>query len=316
MATRSLRAIAAAALAAALLVASHSPAAAQGPVLEGSLLTADGRERSYILYVPTGYDAAAPAPLVLVLHGFSQDATEMVRWGWVEAAEAHGFVVAAPNGTPQRANARAWAAGGREDPNDVDDVGFLLQLIDQLAADYTTDPARVYAAGFSAGGNLLFRLACEAPGRLAAIAPVAAGPQGGRHEPQRFGCLPATGPSIVYLHGTGDAITRPEGAVRAVENWATWLGCAATPQVETGGAVATRTYAGCRGGAGVVVHSIEGGTHAWPGAGRAGDPINAVAATPLLWEFFQAHPLPAASTSQVASTASASIRSTDMMPAV
>ena len=57
--------------------------------------------------------------------------------------------------------------------NKVDDVSFLGQLIDYMAINYAVDLTRVYSIGYSAGGFMSYRLACDLSGRIAAISPVA-----------------------------------------------------------------------------------------------------------------------------------------------
>ena len=55
----------------------------------------------------------------------------------------------------------------------VDDVGFISALIEELVADYQVDPSRVSVTGFSNGAMMTFRLACELSGKIAAAAPYA-----------------------------------------------------------------------------------------------------------------------------------------------
>jgi polyhydroxybutyrate depolymerase len=125
-----------------------------------------GRTRCYHLYVPPSYDPARPGPLVLSLHGFLSN-PDSQAWisGWHELAGREGFLVAYPQGTswPQRWNAGAtWNAG-------VDDVRFLRDLIDDLEAVAAVDRSRVYVSGFSNGGGMALRFACEEAGLVAAL---------------------------------------------------------------------------------------------------------------------------------------------------
>ncbi len=91
-------------------------------------------------------------------------------------AAAQGIAVAYPDGI-----GGSWNAGGccgQAEADDLDDVGFILALVDELVASYSIDPDRVYLTGFSNGGLLAYRLACESD-RFAAIAPVGATLVGG-----------------------------------------------------------------------------------------------------------------------------------------
>ena len=72
-------------------------------------MTFDGLERSYLLHIPPGYDPTKSSPLVLVYHGLTLDAEEMVRiTGLSDLSDQEGFVVAYPNGTGSR---RSWNGG-------------------------------------------------------------------------------------------------------------------------------------------------------------------------------------------------------------
>ncbi len=58
---------------------------------------------------------------------------------------------------------------------DADDVRFLSALIDALSAEFHIDPSRIFVTGFANGAAMTYRLACERPGKIAAIAPVGGG---------------------------------------------------------------------------------------------------------------------------------------------
>jgi polyhydroxybutyrate depolymerase len=115
-----------------------------------------GIERTYVLHIPAGYDATRPTPLVLAFHGIGLNAEEMIRIsGLNEQADISGFIVAYPNGTGEN---KSWNGGhccGEAAKNNVDDVGFVRALIDELAALINIDPSRVYATGFSNGAIMV-----------------------------------------------------------------------------------------------------------------------------------------------------------------
>ncbi|MBW2263554.1 MAG: hypothetical protein JRG91_16455, partial [Deltaproteobacteria bacterium] len=132
----------------------------------------DGLERNYQLHVPTGYDHTAPTPLVFDLHPFFTNAAIMdAMTGFRAKADEEGFIVAQPNGI-----AGSWNGGplccGEAAADDLDDVGLIRAIRDQIAEELCVDMKRVYADGMSNGGYLSHRIACEDTGLLAAIGPV------------------------------------------------------------------------------------------------------------------------------------------------
>jgi polyhydroxybutyrate depolymerase len=182
--------------------------ALRGELVRGSL-RADGRERSYALYVPA---TRAPRPaLVFVLHG-SMGSGEQARSGtfyrFDELADREGFVVAYPDGFEAHWNDCRRAAPYSANTQGVDDVGFLRALAARLEAELGVDPARIYATGISNGGQMAYRLALEAPDFVAAVAPVAAGlPDDANFDCGRRGVPVA----VLILNGTDDPMNPFEG---------------------------------------------------------------------------------------------------------
>jgi len=270
-------------------------------VITTDKLSFGGISRSYRLYVPSSLDPAKPAPLVVVLHGgFGRGAGAVVQGSWDDVAEQHGFVTVAPDGI-----GRSWNAGiccGSAQRRGIDDVGFVVALLDRLGRDHRIDKARVYASGISNGGLMAYRLACEAADRFAAIAPVAA--------TLPVDCKPSHPVSVIHVHGLADQnipFTGGGGAkgvakvdwppARAgLERWAQLDGCSATPTTTNAGPVTTTSWTGCVDGTAIQLITIEGGGHSWPGGQRMSrlldPPSEALDATSTIWDFFAAHPKP------------------------
>ena len=275
--------------------------------------------RSYLLHVPPGYDAAAPWPLVLALHGGGGQGRGM-PWltGLSRLADRQRFLVAYPDGV-----GRSWN-DGREDPGvpaarrQVDDVGFLVALIDHVAGAYRIDAARVYATGISNGGFMSQRLACEASTRVAAIASVVA--TIGVELADR--CRPARAVPVLMVNGTADPLVPYEGGqiqlpggrprpgriasvAETVALWARLNGCARFADVirepdrdpSDGVTVRRETQSGCPEGGEVTLYVMEGGGHVWPGGpqylprtviGRATRELD----SETIWDFFARHRIP------------------------
>jgi polyhydroxybutyrate depolymerase len=258
--------------------------------------------RSYLLHIPSAYHAGRPTPLVLVFHGGGGHAAGIApHTGFSRLADRAGFVVAYPEGLGGRWN------DGRGIAATHDDVGFVRTLLDTLGAELSIDPRRVYATGISNGAIFTYRLACDLPGVLAAVAPVA----GGMPAELVSGCGREPAPSVLAFQGTADPLMPYDGggagarrvlsAERSIAFWAGMAGCAdsavpAQPRdsLRDGTRVQLRSYAGCTAGRDVRLYTIEGGGHTWPGGPPAGRRVGRVSrelnATEVIWEFFVHHP--------------------------
>ena len=267
---------------AALLAAGcgSSDGAKDGRTSSGSI-TVDGTEREYRLHRPA--DLEGPAPLVLVYHGWGLDVGWSQGLGWQQEADRHGFVVAFPVGVGKSFNA-GWCCGPAQEQG-LDDVAVAHAIVDDVARRVPVDRRRVYATGFSNGGMMSYRLACESD-RFAAIGPVAG--------TQTVVCPRRRPTSILHIHGTADErvpFGGPEGAtdesgaaVRPVlAGWRDRMGCAKA-KVTSDGPV-RRTVSQCPGGREVELLAIRGVDHEWP------DRPQGVEATEALWRFFARHRL-------------------------
>lgn len=145
-----------------------------------SLQTPDGRMRSYFVYLPTVAirSKKVAASLVIVLHGSGENGRFVEKAsGFSHVADTYQFIVVYPEGTGD--TSLSWngkTCCSYAEAEDVDDVTFLDMLIDKLIAAYDVNPDRIYLAGFSNGGLMAYRYACEGSRRIAAIGTVTGGP--------------------------------------------------------------------------------------------------------------------------------------------
>ncbi|OLF13632.1 extracellular catalytic domain type 1 short-chain-length polyhydroxyalkanoate depolymerase [Actinophytocola xanthii] len=265
---------------------SGAPAPRQAAADE-HMLTVDGRERGYLLHVPPG--AEGRLPVLLVLHGGGGNARQVAgQTGLSDLADEAGFLVVYPNGSG-RTSLLTWNAGaccGYAQRQGIDDVAFLSALLDEVLADQLADPERVFVTGMSNGAMMSYRLACELSDRITGIAPVA----GALNVTP---CRPTRPVSVLAVHGTADELVPYDGGPPAQpapgnESWVNasvadsvgfWVdhdGCRRPATERTEGAVTTATYAGCAEGSEVVLHTVAGGGHAWPGGRRSrseADPV-------------------------------------------
>jgi polyhydroxybutyrate depolymerase len=238
------------------------------------------------VHVPTSYDAERPAPLLILLHGYSTSGEEHERYFKLgSAADARGFVYAAPDGTIDREGNRFWNATDTccdFDGTGVDDVAYLKGVIGEIEANLSIDPKRIYVLGHSNGGFMAYRLACDEAEVVAAIVSLA-----GATYADPADCAPSAPVTVVQVHGTADDTIRYEGgtipgsppypgAEATAQTWAAYDGCdeAATPldaRVDVDADLASGTdpaettvaeWRGCRLGATVQLWTIPDGGHA------------------------------------------------------
>jgi polyhydroxybutyrate depolymerase len=271
----------------------------------GTILAANTK-REYLLHVPASYDSLSPTPLVISLHaGATWPAHQQNLSHWNRLADAHGFIVAYPSGTPQFLGvARIW----RTWPDGVlTDVAFIAALMDTLEATYNIDRTRIYVDGMSNGGGMVFALSCTLSDRIAAVGMVAAAQQ----LPPSW-CTAGRPMPMIAFHGDADPLVRYNGgrlgdpfnpvrpvypAVRDfVAEWAKRNRCTAPPIAsKVADDVARLAYLNCTDGAAVVLYTLLGGGHSWPGGKapprwRVGRTNTSMDATAALWEFFLDHP--------------------------
>ncbi len=239
-------------------------------------ISVGGLQRTYYLHVPAGLDR--PSGLVLNLHGAGGNGgAQAAATGYNGVADAHGFVVAYPDGIDL-----SWADGrgaSVPDRQGVDDVGFLSALAGRLMEEYAIQPGRVFATGMSAGAFMVNRLACERADLVAAIVPVA-GTLG-----SAFACNPAQPVSVLQMHGTTDPVVPFGGGLMVgrgglsdivsapalAQRWRDVDGCPAPSESSPAMGVHQFAAAGCGGGTEVVFVQIDGGAHTWPGWGSPFD---------------------------------------------
>lgn len=268
----------------------------QAAVTQGKLQFG-GIERGYRLYQPSTARPAQAVALVVALHGgFGTGEIFAEQSGFDAVAERGGFLVVYPDGLQ-----RAWNAGSCCGPpmeRKTDDVGFIRALIAQLQARHRIDPARIYGTGFSNGAMLLHRIACEAPGTFAAIAPVS----GGLMVPS---CAAGQGTSALLVQGRLDERIPWKGGVfndtyrpsiqELVSGLAARNGCSAAEKtLEKGRGYACYTRTGCKAGREVSWCGLDEVGHQWAGGKtfmpRMLGPNSEDFPTSLkIWEFFQRH---------------------------
>jgi len=274
-----------------------------------------GQSRTFIVRLPPRYAERGPLPVVLAFHGGGGNASGFKAYAGLDAvADREGFVVVYPDGSGRFGRRLlTWNAGtccGYARDSGVDDVGFAVALLRELARELPLDATRVYATGHSNGAMMAYRLAVEASERIAAIAPVAGMMVSDRFPPGRpvpvLHIHSVDDPRALYAGGVGPAFPGTTITVthRPVEfqlaRWVTHDRCPVEPTVADRRRVAARSgeqtatllvHEPCPGGAPVELWRLTGVGHGWPGGHVAlserimGPETTVISAAEEVWRF-------------------------------
>jgi len=265
-------------------------------------IISSGQEREYLLYVPKTYDRTKPTPLVISLHGGAMwPAAQKESSQWNELADERSFIVVYPSGEVGD-GPRSWNVHPGNGP--AKDARYISDLIDTLSSTYNIDPTRIYANGLSNGGGMSFVLSCTLSDRIAAVGTVVAA----QTLPFSW-CRDSTPVPMIAFYGTADPVVPYQGgrswvapmsfprATTWAADWARRNRCDANPVDSVIAAdVIRREYSGCARDATVVLYTILGGGHTWPGGKGMPDWIlgrttRSIDATREMWDFFLKHQL-------------------------
>jgi polyhydroxybutyrate depolymerase len=242
--------------------------------------------------------------MLLALHGGGGDADYQAddsKYRLISKSEQAGFIAVFPNGYSRFPsgilatwNAGSCCAGAVK--NNVDDVGFIREVISRVERQASVDPNRIFATGMSNGAMMSWRLACELP-MIRGIAPV-------EGTDNTSTCNPAHPVPVIEFHAANDEMVNFNGgpgphsftrtnftSVPATQ--AKWVQLdRAEPQAKR---VLTVEGAHCDlhaakpGGAPVELCVTDTGGHSWPGGGTQQgrkQPSSAISANDLMWAFF------------------------------
>jgi polyhydroxybutyrate depolymerase len=294
--------------------------------------TSQERTRKYLMRLPS--NSSKPAALVLVFHGGGSNAQTMENYtGLSSKADEAGFMVVYPEGlhhfwnderSPSgRESLRVWRQA--QPPNDVQ---FISQLLDQLIAEYSLDPHRIYLTGISNGAVFCHFLAVKLGDRIAAIAPVAGNLPREMMTTSSISAPKANSVSIIAFNGTDDSVMPYEGGEvhgvigQEVESWEStarfwvqrnhsntsllWSEPFSFPNRNRRDRASAVRYEALDSRQQILNPAycfikIQGGGHTWPGVNKTdlrsriyerkfGQTCLDIDANDLMWEFFREHP--------------------------
>ena len=274
-----------------------------------------GRARRYIIHVP---ESVVPrAPVMMALHGGGGTGEQFQDENGLDAvSDREGFIAVYPEGSgvlPNRLH--TWNSGdsccGFAFDRNIDDVGFLRAVIEDLGARMSVDPERMYITGHSNGAMMAYRMAAEASDVVTAVIPVA-----GAMDIAEF--APSAKVAVLHIHSLDDPralydggegppfpgterIVNHESVVSGIERWAEVNGCGAEPAVsqsiagagdDEGQTAELLVWSGCAEGAEVEHLRLSGSGHGWPGVevrsvvqDFLGPPTTLVDASEEAWAF-------------------------------
>jgi polyhydroxybutyrate depolymerase len=285
-----------------------SPLALTAQEIQGHL-TWDGLNRTFLVYLPKDEPQGVKLPVIFALHGrFGTPEGTVKLADFRPIADREKVILVYPAGI-----SHSWNDGRLKTPahkKNIDDVGFLNQLMTYMIRNYPVDSTRIYVTGMSNGGFMTSRLGCALSNRVAAIAVVAASIG------EDSACQPERPVSVLYMQGTKDPLVPCYGGEmelgaggmidshrQVLDRWIAIDGCANRPVVRhwpdsagDGTTITREEYVNTASGARVVGYTIEGGGHAWPGGwaylpklfiGVTSKNLNACEA---IWAFFESVP--------------------------
>lgn len=260
----------------------------------------DAGYRTYLLHLPPSYSPDIPLPLVLAMHGGFGNGKLLENQSQLSIkSDKDNFIVVYPEGVKSPAGIRTWNAGGccgYALNNNIDDVGFLVALLDTLSSKYSINPSKVFATGMSNGGFMSYRLACERSDLIAAIAPVASSMNVSE-------CNASRGVPVLHFHSYQDSHVPYEGGVgtgvsshhnppidSVLNVWSHLNSCTSQDTLHNSEDFTHVRWSSCDCQNELHLYLTQDGGHSWPGGNSppVSDPSSVVInASDLMWAFFK-----------------------------
>ncbi len=266
-------------------------------------LVVDGLNRTYHLNLPPNYYENSDLPLVIAMHGGGGSASQCEDdYSLTIKANKENFAIVYPEGVQSDGilKARTWNSGTCCDyaaDKNIDDVKFISLLIDELLKNYKLNSKKVYVTGMSNGAMMSYRLACEIPNKITAIAAVS-GPMSLLNECKSTKPIP-----ILHLHSILDKKVPFDGGTGIVGNvfpattagltiWSKLNECKTLAKVIKDDANYKQTqWLDCKNNAIITLYLTKDGGHSWPGSVKsrvaADEPSTVISANDVIFEFFK-----------------------------
>ena len=246
--------------------------------------------RTYSVFLPKGLPASGKIPLLIGLHGAAGSGTEFeLGSGFDDIATRKKFMVVYPDGLYQTWNAGSCCGGAQM--SNIDDVGFISAVIDEMVKSFRVDKNKTYVAGHSNGGMMAYRLACDLSAKVAAV-----GLQSGTLVSKT--CTPKLPVPLLHIHGTADSVVAINGgnffgyifpaARDSLNKYSNSIGCRSTPTTKgyagkTG--VSVVEWTGCRKKSRIKYEIVQGASHSWMGKSNDTSSSQLINTSEEIWSF-------------------------------
>jgi polyhydroxybutyrate depolymerase len=252
-------------------------------------INSTGGKRSLLIHIPSSY-GSAPQPLVIFYHGYSRTAQwEADDSKASQEADKSNFIVVYPQGLEDPPSWNAGTTVGNQATGIVDDVQFTRDTLDYMKKNYCVDSQRVYLTGFSLGGGMAFRAACQLADQITALATVA-----GAYYNLPEGCNPARPLPVLEIHGAtdtqapynGNSARLMAGVNAYLSGWLKRDGCTQESQVFLQQDNVTGTeWTHCAKSVSVKHYRLAKGGHTW------NDTTGSIDVNHVVWEFLNSYKL-------------------------
>lgn len=267
----------------------------------------EGLERTYFVHLPASYNTSISYPLIFAMHGGG-----LLGYKGIEGqsqlsqlSDSENFIVVYPEGL-KTLGFRTWNAGDccpSATLLETDDIGFINSLLEKLKIELSINSKKVYATGFSNGGQMAYKLANRFPNKFAAVSAVAG-------VLQDFPFNPSRKVPIIHFHSYQDLTAPYNGGLSNAPNInnnfpsvdstmriiANNYNCSLIKKTIFSN---TNTYdffrySDCDNNVRIELYVSQDGGHTWPG-GKAltnNEITNHFNASSIMWEFFKNYELP------------------------
>ena len=241
----------------------------------------DGETREYQLYIPSSYSENYLSPLMFNFHGGNGTSQEQIEISDMRnLADANNFIIVYPQAIadPTDDGSLNWIFKG---DSDHDDIYFIDAIISELSSQYSIDIDRIYACGYSLGGEFVYELLCRLNDKIAAGVAVAR--TMGQYQYEN--CNPEHPTAIMTILGTEDYESNYNGVIYngityyisaddTHQYWAYYNNTEDEPieielpdnNINDGSTVTKRIWENGDSCVSVVEYRINGGEHDWPGS--------------------------------------------------
>ena len=241
----------------------------------------DGETREYQLYIPSSYSENYLSPIMFNFHGGNGTSQEQIEISDMRnLADANNFIIVYPQAIadPTDDGSLNWIFKG---DSDHDDIYFIDAIISELSSQYSIDIERIYACGYSLGGEFVYELLCRLNDKIAAGVAVAR--TMGQYQYEN--CNPEHPTAIMTILGTEDYESNYNGVIYngityyisaddTHQYWAYYNNTEDEPieielpdnNINDGSTVTKRIWENGDSCVSVVEYRINGGEHDWPGS--------------------------------------------------